>query len=106
MIFTKSEQQYYDFFAEKGGKRYTIRTFEHKVVNILVESLETVERNSYQKGPVKFGLEINQQIFEEALLAICGKSLSRWAEVYEELWDDDDYSQPMMKMVFEEHFTL
>ena len=108
MQFTKSEQKYYDFFAEKGGKRYTIRTDEHQVVSILVESIEGVERKLYQRGPekAKYGLTITDEVFEEALLAICQKSLSRWAEVYEELWMDDDYARPMMQKAFEKHFMI
>ena len=108
MQFTKSEQQYYDFFAEKDGKRYTIRTHEHRVVNVLVEDIEGVERSLYQRGPEQalYGLTINDKIFEKALLAICQKSLSRWSEVYQELWMDEDYAQPMIQKVFEKNFAL
>ena len=100
MKYTKSEQQYYCFFAEKDGKRYTISTYEHEVANIYVENLENGEKMLYQR------VSITRQIFEEALLAICGNHLKRWSELYEELWEDDEYSQPMMEKVFEKHFRL
>ena len=106
MKYTKSEQQYYCFFAEKDGKRYTISTYEHEVANIYVENLENGEKMLYQRVSVTLGPKITQQIFEEALLAICGNHLKRWSELYEELWEDDEYSQPIMEKVFEKHFRL
>ena len=108
MKFTKAENQYYDFFAEKDGKRYTIRTYEHQVVSILVESTEGFERTLYQRGPEQalYGLTIDYAVFEKALLAICQKSLSRWSELYSELWQDEEYARPMMQKVFEKHFMI
>lgn len=92
-----------DFKGQKGQKIYTLTVKSGKVRSILVEEPNTFERKFYQRGPVNMGLIMNEKIFEDAVMVICGKNLVSWIELFDAVWNDKTYGNDLMQKIFEKH---
>ena len=94
-----------EFKGEKGERVYTLYVEKGKVCSILVEIKNTWERKFYQRGPVKLGLAMDEKIFEEAVLAICKKSLFSWLYLLDAVWNDKIYGEDLLQKIFEKHLN-
>ena len=89
-----------EFKGEKNKRIYTISVEAGKVQSILVEEPGKFDRAFHQRGLVKHGFTITEQIFEEAVMAICQKDLVSWMGLFDAIWDDKTYGQSLLQNIF------
>jgi len=92
--------------GEMNGNKYTMTFKDRKLKSITVESLTSCHRSCYQRGPVKGGLLIKQELFKETVLAICQKSLAKWTSLEAYVASDEEFGQSQLEEIFKEHFLL
>lgn len=92
-----------EFKGERHKRVYTLTVKGGKVRSILVEAPNSCERELYQRGPANTGRIMNENIFEEAVMAICKKDLISWIGLFDAIWDDKIYGQDLMQKVFKKH---
>lgn len=88
----------------KGGKKYTISVDGFKLATILVEDQNSGHQELYRRDCTDGGLTINEKIFEEAILGVCGDCMQMWVAIYEVLYQDKEYGPQQIQKIAEKYF--
>lgn len=86
-----------EFTGKKNNKIYTITIKDSEVESVLVESVNSCERNYYQREAKMNALVIDRKVFEEAVNAICRGDSEEWEKLYCEIRFDLHYAEMMKK---------